>query len=123
MRPQKAAAEEVLQAAAGAGKPELWRHTGYKNSSARRQIAPRNQGNKKAPDSRGLKGDFVELMGIEPTASRVRWRGDGPPSKDFEELQRQETSGSVPKRPILAACSQNSEPADPVAEQHASRQL
>jgi hypothetical protein len=31
-------------------------------------------------------------------------------------LERQETSESVPKRPILAVHSQNSEAADPVAE-------
>jgi hypothetical protein len=55
-------------------------------------------------------------MGIEPTASGVRWRGDGPPPNDFAELERQKTSGSVPKRPIVATCSQNSEPADSVAE-------
>jgi hypothetical protein len=59
---------------------------------------------------------FVELMGIEPTASRVRWRGDGSPPKDFAGLERQATSGSVPKRPILATCSQNSAGADRVAE-------
>jgi hypothetical protein len=58
----------------------------------------------------------VELMGIEPTASRVRWHSDGPPPNDFKELKRQQTSESVPKRPILATCSQNSEPVDPVAE-------
>ncbi len=73
MRPQKAAAEEVLQAAAAAGKPELWRHTGYKTGNAKRQIAARNQGIKKAPDSRGFDDRNVELMGIEPTASRVRF--------------------------------------------------
>ena len=55
-------------------------------------------------------------MGIEPTASRVRWQGEGPVSKDFAELERQETSESVPKRHILAVHSQNSEAADPVAE-------
>jgi hypothetical protein len=58
----------------------------------------------------------VELIGIEPTASRVRWHGDGPAPNDFAELERQETSESVPKRPILATCSQNSGPDDPVAE-------
>jgi hypothetical protein len=31
-------------------------------------------------------------------------------------LERQQTSESVPKRPILATCSQNSTAADPVAE-------
>ena len=55
-------------------------------------------------------------MGIEPTASRVRWRGDGPPPKDFAGLERQETSESVPERPILAVHSQNSEATDLVAE-------
>jgi hypothetical protein len=59
----------------------------------------------------------VELMGIEPTASRVRWHGDGPAPKDFAELERQETSESVPKRPILAVHSQNAQAADLVAEQ------
>jgi len=73
MRPQKAAAEEVLQAAAAAGKPELWRHTGYKTGNAKRRVSARNQGNKKAPDSRGFRERNVELMGIEPTASRVRF--------------------------------------------------
>jgi integrase len=73
MRPQKAAAEEVLQAAAAAGKPELWRHTGYKNANAKRRISARNRGNKKAPDSRGFRERIVELIGIEPTASRVRF--------------------------------------------------
>ena len=56
-------------------------------------------------------------MGSEPTASRVRWQGEGPVSKDFAELERQETSESVPERPILAACSQNSEAVDPVSSQ------
>ena len=55
-------------------------------------------------------------MGIEPTASRVRWRGDGHDSNDFAGLERQETSGSVPKRRILAVHSQNSGDGDPVAE-------
>jgi hypothetical protein len=58
----------------------------------------------------------VELMGIEPTASRVRWRNDGHDSNDLAELERQETSESVPKHPILAVCSQNSGAGDPVSE-------
>jgi hypothetical protein len=58
----------------------------------------------------------VELIGIEPTASRVRWHGDAPPPKDFAGLDRQETSGNVPERPILAVCSQNSGQPDLVAE-------
>jgi hypothetical protein len=33
LRPQKAAAEEVLQAAAGAERPEFWRHPGYKKAT------------------------------------------------------------------------------------------
>jgi hypothetical protein len=36
MRPQRAAAEEVLRAAAAAGKPELWRHTGDKTGGEKR---------------------------------------------------------------------------------------
>jgi hypothetical protein len=59
----------------------------------------------------------LELMGIEPTASRVRWHGDGPVSKDFAELERQQAPESVPERPILATCSQNSEAVDPVSSQ------
>jgi hypothetical protein len=59
----------------------------------------------------------VELMGIEPTASRVRWHSDGPPPNDFKELKRQQTPESVPERPILATCSQNSEAVDPVSSQ------
>ena len=62
-----------MQAAAGAGNPEFWLHIGYNNRNTKRRISPRNQSNKKAPDSRGLKGRSVELMGIEPTASRVRF--------------------------------------------------
>ena len=53
--------------------PEFWLHTGYKNGNTKRRIPARNQGKKKAPDSRGLKGRSVELIGIEPTASRVRF--------------------------------------------------
>ncbi|MGO9663964.1 MAG: tyrosine-type recombinase/integrase, partial [Polyangia bacterium] len=36
MRPQKAAAEDVLQAAAGAGKPEFWLHSGCGGAAAER---------------------------------------------------------------------------------------
>jgi hypothetical protein len=57
--------------------------------------------------------------GLEPpwllTASTSS-RHDGHDSNDLAGLERQETSESVPKRPILATCSQNSEPADSVAE-------
>jgi hypothetical protein len=73
MRPQQAAAEEVLQAAATAGRPEFWRHSGDKISRPNRRIAARNLGSKKAPENRGFDDFFVELMGIEPTASRVRF--------------------------------------------------
>jgi integrase len=73
MRPQKAAAEEVLQAAAAAGKPEFWLHTGCKNGNAKQRILGRKKSNKKAPDSRGFRERNVELIGIEPTASRVRF--------------------------------------------------
>jgi hypothetical protein len=73
--------------------------------------------NKKAPVFRGLSDSVVELMGIEPTASRVRWQGEDRVPKDFANLERQETSESVPERPILATCSQNPKGADPVAEQ------
>jgi hypothetical protein len=68
----------------------------------------RAQGQQKNPENRGFSVFLVELIGIEPTASRVRWHGDGPAPKDFAGLDRQETSESVPKRPILATCSQNS---------------
>ena len=55
-------------------------------------------------------------MGIEPTTSRVRLQGDGPVSKDFAELERQQTPESVPERPILATCSQNAAAANRVTE-------
>jgi hypothetical protein len=73
MRPQKAAAEEVLQAAANSGRPEFWRHTGDKNGNAKRRISARKQGIKRALVSKGFDAFSVELMGIEPTASRVRF--------------------------------------------------
>jgi integrase len=40
MRPQKAAAEEVIQAAAVAGKPEFWLHSGYINPNAKQRHLP-----------------------------------------------------------------------------------
>ena len=49
--------------------------------------------------------------------TRVRWRNDGHDPNDLAELERQQTSESVPKRPILATCSQNSEAVDPVSSQ------
>jgi hypothetical protein len=58
----------------------------------------------------------VELIGIEPTASRVRWQNEGPAINDFAELERQQTSENAQKRPILATSSQNSVSRDPVAE-------
>ena len=52
--------------------------------------------------------DFpVELMGIEPTASRVRCENDGRIANHFSNLERQETPENVRKRLILAACSQD----------------
>jgi hypothetical protein len=61
----------------------------------------------------------VRGRGLEPlwllTAS-TSTRNDGPDSNDLAELERQETSEGVPKRPILATCSQNSEPGDLVAK-------
>ena len=59
---------------------------------------------------------------------------DRPDFNDLAELERQETSGNVPERHILATHSQNSEAADPVAsgltdawrawaEQHEPREL
>ena len=57
--------------------------------------------------------------GLEPpwllTASTSIQR-DGPDFNDLAELERQETSASVPERHILATHSQNSAPADLVAE-------
>ncbi len=49
----------------------------------------------------------MELIGIEPTASRVRCANDDQQCKDCAQLERQQTSEIVPKRPILATCSQN----------------
>jgi hypothetical protein len=52
---------------------------------------------------------FWLAAGIEPSASRVRWQGGPNENNDFAKLQRQETSGNVTERPILATCSQNGE--------------
>jgi len=71
---------------------------------------------KQAPENRGFVDFSVELIGIEPTASRVRWHGDGPAPKDFAGLDRQEAPGNVPERPILATRSQNAAAADRVTE-------
>jgi hypothetical protein len=61
----------------------------------------------------------VRRGGLEPpwllTASTSTRQGP-PDSNDLAELERQGTSESVRKRPILATCSQNFETADPVAE-------
>ena len=51
----------------------------------------------------------MELNGIEPSASRVRWQGEAKQINDFNGFERQETSESVPERRILATCSQNGE--------------
>jgi hypothetical protein len=66
MRPQKAAAEEVLQAAAAAGKPELRLHTGYTKGSAKRHSAKSPQ--KEKPRTIGNDSGFrgVRGGGIEP---------------------------------------------------------
>jgi hypothetical protein len=58
MKPQQAAAEEVIQAAAGGAKPEFWRHTGYKTDRPKRRRTSRDQGNKKAPENRGFDGSL-----------------------------------------------------------------
>jgi hypothetical protein len=75
LRPQKAAAEEILQAAAGTKRPEFWLHYGYKNTSPKSRSPTRNQGNQRAPDNNGLKGRLVELIWIEPTAHRASSSG------------------------------------------------
>ena len=67
------AAEEVLRAAAAAGRPEFWLHTGYKTGGEKQDETAARKVNKKATDVSGLGDHFVELMGIEPTASRVRF--------------------------------------------------
>jgi integrase len=61
MRPQKAAAEEVLRAAAGLERGALWRHTGD---------TPKNRN---GSPSENVNDSAVELNGIEPSASRVRF--------------------------------------------------
>jgi hypothetical protein len=57
----------------------------------------------------------VELMGIEPTASRVRCENDPRIANDSSNLGRQKTPENVRKRLILATCSQNSIAHDQVA--------
>jgi hypothetical protein len=94
-------------------------HTGYTKGSAKRQGTKSPQ--KEKPRTAGNDSGFrsVRGRGLEPlwllTAS-TSTRNDAPDSNDLAELRRQETSESVPKRPILATCSQNSEPADLVAD-------
>jgi integrase len=66
MRPQKAAAEEVLQAAAAAGNPELWLHTGYTKGSAKRHSSKSPP--KEKPRTIGNDSGFRSVRGggIEP---------------------------------------------------------
>jgi len=73
MRPQKAAAEEVLRAAAAAGRPEFWLHSGYKKGGEKQDETAARKVTEKATDVSVLGDHLVELMGIEPTASRVRF--------------------------------------------------
>ncbi len=104
MRPQRAAAEEVLQSAGGAGnaapraagstgkakarravgdikgtarttpKGEFWRHTGDMKAGENPEETPPNSRDVQRSENSDL-FDLVsvELMGIEPTASRVRF--------------------------------------------------
>jgi integrase len=73
MRPQRAAAEEVLRAAAVAGDPELWRYSGGKSPGEKRDKTATRKVTQRTTDFSGLGDQIVELMGIEPTASRVRF--------------------------------------------------
>ena len=57
-RPQKAAAEEALQAAAAAGGPELWLHTGYAKGGAKRHSSKSPQ--KEKPRTAGNGSGFRE---------------------------------------------------------------
>jgi hypothetical protein len=73
---------------------------------------PRTAGN----DSgfRGVRGGGIEPPWLLTASTSTR---QSPPDfNDLAELERQGTSESVPKRHILATCSQNSEPADLVAD-------
>ena len=67
----------------------------------------------------GYQGFQSARRGIEPpwllTAS-TSTRQSPHDSNNLAELERQGTSESVPKRHILATCSQNAEPADLVAD-------
>jgi hypothetical protein len=60
-----------LQAAAGTKRPEFWLHSGYKKRQPEAPVADAKSGQPRALDNKGLKGLFVELIGIEPTASRA----------------------------------------------------
>ena len=66
MRPQKAAAEEVLQAAADAGNAEFWLHSGCGDNAAKRHSEPRRI--KRKPRTAGNDSGFrgVRGGGIEP---------------------------------------------------------
>jgi hypothetical protein len=119
MRPQKSAAEEVLRAASGAGEAEFWLHSGCKKPDANRRHGELSRKEKPRTTCNDSGFSVVRRGGLEPpwllTAS-TSIHNNPNDSNDFEELERQETSESVPERPILATCSQNSEAADPVAE-------
>jgi hypothetical protein len=93
MRPQRAAAEEVLRAAAVAGDPELWRYPGGKSPGEKRDKTATRKVTEKATDVSGLGDHLVELMGIEHTASRVRF------SHNPIEDKHLETNPIVRQRP------------------------
>ena len=66
MRPQKAAAEDVLQAASAAGKPEFWLHSGCGDGAAKRRPAALAE-KQKPRTSRKDSGFFsVRGGGLEP---------------------------------------------------------
>jgi integrase len=66
MRPQKAAAEDVLQAAAGAGKPEFWLHSGCGGTAAKRH--PAALARKHKPRTSRKDSGFLSVRGggLEP---------------------------------------------------------
>ncbi|MGA9656597.1 MAG: tyrosine-type recombinase/integrase, partial [Polyangia bacterium] len=66
MRPQKAAAEDVLQAAAAAGQPEFWLHSGCGDKAAKRH--PAALARKQKPRTSRKDSGFLSVRGggLEP---------------------------------------------------------
>ena len=74
LRPQRAAAEDVLAAVADSRSREFWLHTGYAKPDEGSGNAKPDKRVEESRENAAVSDPVpVELMGIEPTASRVRF--------------------------------------------------